>query len=94
MSSSRVRWGPRASAIVDKRRIEDNRSTTSSDFSSSMSRWIGYSEFGSEDDMLEVVLVGEEGESWSGFELIATPNVGGRREFDRLKQSTCEVDVK
>lgn len=44
--------------------------------------------------MLEVVWVGEEGESWSDFESIATPNVGGRREFDRLRQSTCEVDVK
>ena len=41
ISSSLVRCGPNARAMVDSLRIDVNRRTTSSDFSSSMSRWIG-----------------------------------------------------
>jgi len=52
-----------------------------------MSKWIGYSEFGSEDDMLDVLDV--EGDVWLvvGFVSIATPRVGGKVEFCRLNSS-------
>jgi len=42
MSSSLVRCAPKARAMVDRRRMEARRRLTSSDFSSSINRWIGY----------------------------------------------------